>query len=177
MRLFIACELPAELRETLTETSALLRDYLPGRYVAPDSFHITLAFLGEVPGTRIVELQDLLEDACAGYGPIPIKLGELGYFGKRGKAALWQGFAPDAGRDRLEELADSVRRHLSRAGFDFDGKSFLPHITLMRAADLTAGILPGPQDVAGSIARVSLFSSDLSGERPSYEALYTVELD
>ena len=46
MRLFIAAELPENLLEALAETSARLRDTVKGRYVAPDSFHLTLAFLG-----------------------------------------------------------------------------------------------------------------------------------
>ena len=173
MRLFIAAELPDTLREALAETSAALRDSVRGRYVASDSFHVTLAFLGEVPGARVPELADALEGACAHHRAFSAHLGELGSFGKRAKATLWQGFAEPA---PFKALAADVRASLTRIGFTFDAKPFRPHITLMRAADLSAGTLPACCPAEGEISRVTLFSSDLSGKRPVYTALHTVEL-
>jgi 2'-5' RNA ligase len=46
----------------------------------------------------------------------------------------------------------------------------------MRAADLSAGTLPMPQVAKGAIETVTLYRSDLSGERPRYEALHVVRL-
>lgn len=173
MRLFIAAELPETMREALAETSAALRDCVHGRYVASDSFHVTLAFLGEVPGARVPELQDALETACASHRAFPAELGELGSFGKRSKATLWQGFRDPA---PFAALAKDVRASLSRIGFEFDAKPFRPHITLMRAADLSSGALPACCLAEGTILRVTLFSSDLSGKRPVYTALHCVDL-
>ena len=67
MRLFIAAELPENLLEALAETSARLRDTVKGRYVAPDSFHLTLAFLGEVEANRIDAAARAIDDACQEY--------------------------------------------------------------------------------------------------------------
>lgn len=173
MRLFAAAELPNEMLDALAETSALLRGCVRGRYVSPDSFHVTLAFLGEVEGARVERACRALDRACAGFAPFAASLGNLGCFGKRAKATLWQGFR-QAGA--LPELAQSVRCELKVAGFTFDGKPFLPHVTLMRAADLTAGALPMPVLVEGTIATIALFRSDLSGHRPVYEPLREVTL-
>ena len=139
MRLFIAADLPDAVLDALAETSAMLRGSVRGRFVAPDSFHVTLAFLGEVPGSRVPVLQEVLDEVAGSCAPFDIALGELGMFGKRGKAALWQGFR-QAGE--LRELAQAVRVGLRAQGFAIDEKEFLPHVTLMRAADLTAGVLP-----------------------------------
>jgi 2'-5' RNA ligase len=174
VRLFIAAELPGEVREALAETSALLRDAVRGRYVGPDLFHVTLAFLGEVSVARIGELEGLLEQACQGHAPFQVALGPLGSFGRARRAVLWQGF--DRGRDGLDALATDVRASLADAGYTFDQKGFLPHVTLMREANLTTGTLPVPVVESGTLDTVTLFSSDLSGARPRYEALCQVTL-
>ncbi|MDO5117996.1 MAG: RNA 2',3'-cyclic phosphodiesterase [Eggerthellaceae bacterium] len=174
MRLFIAAELPDSIREALAETSAVLRDCVHGRFVASDSFHVTLAFLGEVPGARIPELQDALDVACASHRAFSAQLSELGCFGKRTKATLWQGFQDQA---PFASLATDVRSQLTRIGFEFDAKPFRPHITLMRAADLSSGVLPACCQAEGTISYITLFSSDLSGKRPIYTALHSVSLE
>ena len=170
MRLFIAAELPEELHEALSETSALLRESVRGRYVAPDRFHVTLAFLGETDAARVGELAALIDDACAGVEPIPARLGALGSFGRRTGATLWQAVESD---DALEGLAKRLRTGLSARGFSFDNKGFLAHMTLMRSADLTSGMLPMPLVARGDIDTVTLFKSDLSGPHPVYTPLHT----
>ena len=173
MRLFVAAVLPDEVRDALAETSALLRECVRGRYVAPDSFHVTLAFLGEVAGNRVDDACAALDRACADCGQFSVSLGGLGSFGKRSKATLWQGFA-DAGE--LPELARAVRDELRAAGFSFDEKSFRAHVTLMRAANVAEGSLPMPVLAEGCISSATLFRSDLSGGRPVYEPLHSVQL-
>ena len=174
MRLFIAAELPEAIAEALADTSAALRASVRGRYVAPDSLHVTLAFLGSVPAARVDAAAAALERGCAGHGPIEAELGELGSFGKRSAATLWQGFRDERA---LQTLAEDVRDELETAGFEFDRKPFRAHITLMRKANLSEGlVLPPATCAAGIIDTVTLFSSDLSGDRPRYEALERVEL-
>lgn len=174
MRLFIAAELPEEMREALAETSALLRASLRGRFVAPDSFHVTLAFLGDVDPWRIDDAADAIDDACRGLHATTCAFGDLGSFGRRSSATLWQGFSEPG---ILPAAARQVREELAQRDFAFDAKKFLPHITLMRAVNLTSGTLPTPCRATGLVDRITLFHSDLSGSRPVYEPLYTVELD
>ena len=174
MRLFLAVELPQELREALSETSALLRDSVRGRYVAPDSLHVTLAFLGEVMWSEVETLVGLLETVAGRHHAFEAALGPLGTFGRARRATLWQGFV--AGKDELCALAHDLRCELSYAGYAFDEKTFLPHVTLMRVADVTSGVLPMPVVASATVGRVSLFRSDLSGARPVYEALHTSDL-
>ena len=176
MRLFIAAELPQEMLEALAETSAALRDNVRGRYVASDSFHVTLAFLGSVPTMRVDDTARALERGCAGHEAVSAKLGELGSFGKRSAATLWQGF-DDAGEKALAAVAEDVRDELEAAGFEFDRKPFRGHVTLMRKANLSGGLLLPPATLAeGTIDTITLFSSDLSGCRPRYEGLQRVHL-
>ncbi|MBR3235437.1 MAG: RNA 2',3'-cyclic phosphodiesterase [Atopobiaceae bacterium] len=174
MRLFVATELSEPLFEALCETSCSLRDCVRGRFVAPDSFHVTLAFLGEVPQAQVVLAQEALDEACELQPPIEVALGALGSFGRPRKSTLWQGFA--RGVDELGGLAGDVREALLTRGLTYDSAAFVPHVTLMRAADVTSGLLPMPTVAKGSIDTVTLFRSDLSGERPRYEPLHRVRL-
>ena len=173
MRLFIAAELPLEIRDALAETSACLRDAVSGRFVGPDLFHVTLAFLGDVSASKIARIEAVMERACAQYEPFDVVLGGLGTFGKPSRATLWQGFS-DAGD--LAPLARGIRDGLAADGFSFDAKAFRPHVTLMRNADVSGGEVPMPAMARGTIRTVTLFSSDLSGSRPVYEAVVRVVL-
>ena len=173
MRLFIAAELPDCLVEALAETQAELRAHVSGRYVGSDQFHVTLAFFGQVEQWRIPDIQDVLEQACTHHSPIQVQLGELGSFGRISKATLWQGFAKN---NTIEALARDVRNALAREGIAFDEKKFLPHITLMRNADLRAGELPMPIIAQGTLSAITLFSSDLSGAHPVYRPVFRVRL-
>ena len=175
MRLFIAAELPENLIEALAETSADLRGAVKGRYVGTNLLHVTLSFLGEVEATRIPEIEAALEEACEGHGPFPVSLGELGHFGRRFDAVLWQGFDA-AGAQAFAELARDVREALSARGFAFDVKKFSPHVTLMRSADVSHGVLPMPCIAAGIVDTVTLFKSDLSGKHPAYTPLANITL-
>ena len=173
MRLFVAAELSEPLLEALAETQAALRDCVRGRYVAPDSFHVTLAFLGNVDAARIDELAEAILRACDGHAPVSAATAELGSFGRRKAATLWQKIDGGAA---LPALAADLRSQLTSAGFAFDEKTFLAHVTLMRHADLTAGLLPMPVCAVGSLSTVTLFRSDLSGPAPRYEPLERIVL-
>lgn len=174
MRLFVAAELPACVTDALAETSALLRGAVKGRYVAPDSFHVTLAFLGDVEMARVDLAAHAVTAGCQGFGAFNVALGPFGSFGKRSTATLWQGFSETG---CLPELARSVRNELSACSFNFDDKAFKAHITLMRKANLTQGTLPMPTMAAGTVEHITLFRSDLSGARPLYDPLHTVHLE
>ena len=174
MRLFVAAELPDAMLDALAETSACLREAVRGRFVGPDLFHVTLAFLGEVPAAQAQEVAGLVARACEGHAPFHTTFGGLGTFGRASSAVLWQGFAE--GRAAWDSLARDVREELTSAGYSIDQKGFLPHVTLMRRADVARGVLPMPCVDGGEVNTVTLFSSDLSGERPRYEALERIAL-
>ena len=89
---------------------------------------------------------------------------------KIGRANLKKAVESD---DALEGLAKRLRTGLSARGFSFDNKGFLAHMTLMRSADLTSGMLPMPLVARGDIDTVTLFKSDLSGPHPVYTPLHT----
>lgn len=125
MRLFIAIELPDDLKKTF----ASLRTDIPGaRWVLPEQIHLTLAFLGEVEETVAESLKNGLariripsfELHPAGTGCFP---------GRQRARVLWAGLEP---APRLHDLAAAVQDAVRGCGIPLDERPFSPHITLAR---------------------------------------------
>lgn len=162
------------MTEALAQTSAMLRESVRGKYVPPDSFHLTLAFLGEIPGSRLPALHAAVEEACHGARTCDCTLGDLGMFGRRNSATVWQGVEGEC----VTALAKSLRASLNTYGFDYDDTKFLPHVTLMRRANLDYPftLLPSPETASGTIDTVIIYQSELDSERAHYTPLYDVAL-
>lgn len=177
MRTFIALEIPYQLREDLASAARVLQASVRGKYVPRENYHLTLAFPGEVPQTMLELVQGLMDQAVAQtaeYYDIKLQPDGLGSFGRNNNATLWMGFAKDPA---LMELAEHLRDQINKAGFFTDKKAFLPHVTLARHAQLTAGELAGipfPEPARGEY--LTLFKSDLDPSGATYEPLYSIPL-
>ena len=129
MRLFIGLRPAGGFPTALADWQERLRSAgVTGRYAAPSSLHMTLAFIGEWHTPDAVPLPEV---------PVPfsLALGRPGVFAEA--KVLWAGVEPS---DALSRLADSVRRQLDEAGIPFDRKPFYPHITLARKPQLPEGL-------------------------------------
>ncbi len=159
IRLFVAGELPGEVKAALNDISHQLAGQLGTtaravRWVRPEAIHLTLQFLGDVP----VGMQPLLKEAvargCIGHDPIDLSLGGLGVFPNlKRPRVLWLGLSgEDADMPALSALQAAISRELSEIGFEPD-KEFRPHLTLGRVREGAS------RDEIGAITRV-LTSTD-----------------
>ena len=83
MRLFIAIPLPAGVARELSEVSKRLRSDQDGlRWASPESWHITLQFLGNTAPEQYACLIAKLREVHS--PPIPIALKDLGIFDRAG---------------------------------------------------------------------------------------------
>lgn len=94
-------------------------------------WHVTLAFLGEVPDDRLPDVDAALTTSTPPLGTPPARLRIAG--GGRFGTILWAGLSGDV--DRITTLAHTVRHSLARAHLPFDDKPFRPHLTLARPGD------------------------------------------
>lgn len=175
MRTFVALELPEQFKDETAGVARQLSAVIDARYTPRKNYHITLAFLGETSEAQIRDAINALEEAASAVSPIPLLPDGIGKFGKSHNATLWLGIAKAL---ELMELAERLRGALNERGIDFDGKAFLPHITLARHADIPKTQLPQllfPQEATG--IKVTLFKSTLAKEGAIYKPLHTVELD
>jgi 2'-5' RNA ligase len=133
IRSFIAIELPPELKAILgsfqNEMASAGGSFV--KWVAPDSIHITLKFLGNIVAEKVEAIGSAIEQACAGTGAFSLEMGELGGFPNLNQPrVLWVGLHGDI--ERVKSLQLNIDNSLVRLGFDKEKRGFTPHITLAR---------------------------------------------
>ena len=131
MRLFIAVDLPTELRKELGNVQKALEPLTESaRWVSPESIHITLKFLGEVPEKRVDDIHSAL--AGLSWKPFTVTVRGVGFFpGNRSPRVFWAGMEAPT----MQDLAEELDSRMERLGFDKEKRAFRPHITLARARD------------------------------------------
>jgi 2'-5' RNA ligase len=139
MRLFVAVIPP---RPVVLELRAALSTLPHGdpqlRWCRPDTWHVTLAFLGEVSEEALTDLKERLGRAAARNTPMELALAGGGHFGGR---TLWTGVQGE--RDRLGRLAESVNSVARRCHIKVDERPFRPHLTLARVRETSNGSVSG----------------------------------
>jgi 2'-5' RNA ligase len=125
-RLFIGVEPPEDIKGALLRLEYGLPDI---RWVPPESFHITLRFLGNVDEASLPELDYHL--GSISFAAMHYSINGIGYF-KKGKYCthLWAGIAPD---EDFMEFARSVNAYFE-PGITAQkfARNYKPHITLAR---------------------------------------------
>lgn len=173
MRLFVALDLPQEVKVRL----AAMCGGIPGvRWVPPENYHLTLRFIGEVPGYMAEELDIALANIRA--KPFELSLSGLGTFEKAGRV---QSLHVVAGRTPgLAHLQAKIETALQRAGLPPERKKFAPHVTIARTDGAAVPKLAGFVQAHNlfrtepvMVEHFVLFSSRLGKE----QAVYTPEVE
>ncbi len=176
MRLFIALELPEPVRDALAESARRLAEgCAAGRFVPPEQYHLTLAFLGEQPEAMAARASQVM-DGCR-RAPFPAAFGSFGAFPGRRGAVLWRGVEVPCD---LEALQRDLARGLTGAGFGLEERPFRPHLTLARRGELRPGVSleglsAGLEELRFQVDGLSLMRSRLSGAGPRYTRLHRTE--
>lgn len=131
MRLFLAINLPAEVRREVRAATSSLRDCAPElAWVAEPKLHLTLKFLGEQPEDQLADIQAALAALASNHRELLMELGDVGAFPNFRRArVVWMSVSPEP---RLELLHHDVEVAFQQLGFDVEGRPFRPHVTLAR---------------------------------------------
>jgi 2'-5' RNA ligase len=135
-RLFFALWPDAAASAGLAKAGEHLHGICDGRRTRRETIHLTLVFLGEI---GVEQIDDLLE--LAGNIQVPafgIGFTRCGWWPRN--RIVW--VAPEVMPAELTLLVDQLREKLGIAGFHFDAKPFVPHITLLRKGDCKDNPLP-----------------------------------
>lgn len=180
MRLFTAVYPTDEVADHLASCVAGLHvshaaaDGVNTRLAPRSNWHVTLAFLGEVPDERLPGVEAALARVAA--SPFEVKVAGGGRFGRGRFTILWAALGGDLAA--LTGLSRSVRRELSRAKLPFDRKPFRPHLTIARPGDRI-----GRDEVAADRAALDAYEGPLwrvtevvlmrshPGPNPTYDRL------
>ncbi len=133
MRVFLAIEIPQDIKEELVEVQEKLKPQISGvRWEKPEKLHLTLIFLGKVEKERVGELEVALREAQGKLRLEPFKIGLSGVrifpSEKRPRVVL---IDVAEGARQVAELQKRLAERLSKAGFEF-ARLKKPHVTLGR---------------------------------------------
>jgi RNA 2',3'-cyclic 3'-phosphodiesterase len=155
MRLFVALDIPGPIREGISSYVNDLRRIAPDvKWVRPESYHITLKFIGEWK-RDVREVIEALKKVEA--GPVDVAIRGNGFFPtERSPRVFWVGIEdlgrqsgeesrsvapPDRARapgptldnSKLAMMAKSVDEACSGLGIESEDRAFSPHLTLARS--------------------------------------------
>ena len=148
MRTFVAVRPPRTAVEHL-------RQVLPSWPSAPERWHLTLAFLGEVADP--VALVPGLAEVCARRPPLGLRLAGSGAFGRGGP--VWVGVEGDVAA--LSALAGEVAQACRSAGVDVERRPYRPHLTVGRRGRPDPALLASYAGPSWTAAEVEVVASRL----------------
>lgn len=179
MRTFIAIDLSPEIKNRLTAAVKQLKPLATGiKWVAPENYHLTLKFLGEVAEPRVEVIKAVLDELVGKYQKFSLVARGTGSFppGQSRMRVIWVGL--EAGPELLSIQAE-LEEALSRQGFEREERPFSPHLTIGRAREpqkqdrLKAELDRLGQQEFGAmeVKEIELFQSILRPEGPEYRII------
>jgi 2'-5' RNA ligase len=177
-RLFVALELPLEVRQALASWRSRATVGITGLRPLPDDhLHVTLCFLGWLPTDEIQAVGQACRQLSPG-DPPGLSLGHVLWLPPRRPRVLAVGLSDTGGR--LTEIQGELSALLEAGGwYEPEPRPYLPHITAARAGRrerIAGSLLPVPPPLSFTAARVTLFRSRLNRAGARYEALCSVSL-
>ena len=179
-RLFVALELPLEMRRALVAwRTGALAGAEGVRAVAPEDLHVTLCFLGWRASTDL----EAIAEACGvvgGRGSLEVSLGEAVALPRRRPRVLAVSLESRDGA--LAAVQATLSEALAAGGFyQPEERPFYGHVTVGRAGrgariPRSALLVPPPPAQRFSASHVVLYRSHLGRGGASYEALEQIPL-
>lgn len=174
-RLFIALEIPEEVRENIsTLRKEAVHNLSDLRWEPKEKIHLTLKFIGEVNDDlveRITASLTFLEN----FEKIKCRLTKFGFFLRRGiPQILWIGLWVEG---ILFNIVEQLNIRLTEFGIPAEERKFKPHLTLLRikkrfpekwVSEFNSFIIPEINFTCDSIL---LIKSELLPESPKYTVI------
>lgn len=187
MRMFAAVLPPQdvldELEEFLGPRQEAAGDF---RWTRPEGWHLTLAFMADVPDRSLEELLERLTRAGRRRDPFTLRLTGAGAFPNPARAKVVYAGAEAAPEDleELRRLSVGARAAANKSGAAADGATFRPHLTLARTrrpVDATRWlrVLSTYRSRAFTVTDFALVESHLGqgpGNRPRYDVVQSFVL-
>jgi 2'-5' RNA ligase len=163
MRLFVAIPLALPVIKELSALTTRLQSYADGiRWASPESWHITLQFLGNTSQQQY----ECVVDRLRGLNPRPVavQLEEPGFFDRAG--IFFIGVRPVPA---LLLLQRQIAAATDSCGFIPENRPYRPHITLVRREGKSGG--EGFRKLQARLYRPPRFTSFVAEEFVLYESI------
>jgi 2'-5' RNA ligase len=185
-RTFFAIEVPERLGRELERLQSCLAPDIPEcRWASSASFHMTLAFLGDVSNSDLTRLEENVASGVCRFEPIDLSFGGVGAFpSPRRPRVLWAGLIA-RNPQLLSDIRKSVVAAAAESGYACEDDRFNPHVTLgrfkpgrRRPLDLTAIVERYASWSCGNFTAPDVvgFASRPGPAAPTYEALSRARL-
>lgn len=164
LRLFFALWPTESAARTMHEWAEAAHAQTGGRVTRAGTIHLTLAFLGDVPGDRVASLIDCARRVRG--MPFDLRLDEGRWWEHNG--IVWA--APLRMPEPLRDLAAQLDSALESGGFRTEKREFKAHISLVRRAE-NGEVLPAFGPVEWRADEFVLVRSALAADGPAYATL------
>jgi 2'-5' RNA ligase len=174
LRLFVAVDVPEDVRDRLAAVASDLRERFPGgRWPPPGNWHLTLKFLGSTWPRLVDWVPQKCAEVAAAHHVFSSSLAGMGAFPNERRArVLWAGLDDPEGR--LAGIAGALDAALAEE-FKVEKRAFTPHLTIARFNPTVAlGDALQGLDVRSEpfpIDRLVLYRSHLQRPAPRYESV------
>ena len=165
LRLFFALWPDRQVVDGLRRVALAQHAECGGRVMRAETLHITLLFLGAVQADRIRALKAAA--AQVSFGAFSFYLSQFECW-RHNRIGFVSGTAEETAQ--LSQLAGMLRQAVADAGFSFDQRGFVPHVTVLRKIEqvMRRGIQP-PLEWRGR--DFALVSSEKTEEGIRYRTL------
>ncbi len=178
MRLFVAIELPENIKSKIFHQSEILqkKNLFKGKFVRKDDMHLTLEFIGDISGEEAEEIKNKLKKIK--FDKFEAEIGEAGVFDSEDYIkVIWV----DIISDKIKELQKQISFKLLKIPAE---RGFNSHITLARVKAVN-----NKQDLIKSIKDIHfkklkfevneffLMKSELTREGPKYKIVERFKLN
>jgi 2'-5' RNA ligase len=180
MRMFVAVVPPERAVEDLGEFLAPRQEAGSGlRWAVPEQWHVTLAFLPQVPKRSLDDLLARLQRAADRRTPFDLTVAGGGAFPNAARAKVLFAGLDVSDAEELRRLATGARAAAGKAGAEVTGTRFHPHLTLARLGrpvDVTRWIrvfdaYRGPTWQAAEITLIQSHLGEGPRNRPRHEVV------
>jgi RNA 2',3'-cyclic 3'-phosphodiesterase len=172
LRLFVATEVPEDVRAVVAEAAAPLRERFPrARWVPRENQHVTVKFLGSTYPRLVEWVTAAVGEVASRHVTFVTRVESLGAFPNPRRArVLWAGL-DDAG-SAFGTLAADLDEALAKE-FKREKRAFTPHLTVAR---FDPPVAVDPDEIAFEsepfeVGRIALFRSHLRRPAPVYEPM------
>jgi 2'-5' RNA ligase len=127
MRLFIAIDIPSEIKQLFERVEQRLKKCdLAAKWVEPKNVHLTLKFLGEVEEQKIPLIKNAMENTAHQFKSFRVSLENFGFFPAERNPRVF--FAGTDKEDILRNIYQKIEEELFTIGFGKENR-FAAHLT------------------------------------------------
>jgi len=185
-RLFIAINIPNDIKQKIAKKRDALESLVPGvRFMGEENWHITLVFLGEQSDEAILPIVKSMKDLVPGLKCPEINFSDISYGPVKGAPRMIWLNGDEKTSKALSALKTPLEDELIKNGvrFKLENREFRTHITLAKFSEDMRSGLP---DLGGEFKDLNwmfeadgldLVESHLSGKGAEYEVLQRIEFE